>query len=245
MGLFDMFMPPANPAATPPPELTPANPGNIPLNTGAAAPTAPGTETNGIVPVVPAVPDIPDSPLAEFEKLWEPIAIKATPDGKPATLDPARLQEVIGKASFTQAVTPDNLAKIQAGGEEATVALMETLNAVARQTITQSTLAANKMIEQAVTNMKTETDAAIPDLIRQQTLASNLKADDPIFSNPAVKPIMEATQAQLAGKFPDATPNELMEMTKRYITAMGEAFAPKAPAINGVPQNQDFSKFLV
>ena len=270
MGIFDMFSPqptaaPTTPVAattpgappttpvvgpaTPAPgaiELKPANPGNIPDNAGAAQTNTANTEPNGIIPAGAADGGGINSPLAEFEKMWEPIDTKGQPNGAPVTLDPAKLQEVIGKASFTQAVTSENIAKITAGGEGAVVALTETLNAVAQQATLQSTLAANKMIEQAVTGMKSAQDAALPDMIRTQTAKNNLAAANPIFSNPAIKPIMEAAQVQIAGKYPNATPAELTDMTQRYILAMGEAFNPTAPAANvGVPAEQDFSKFLV
>jgi len=247
MGFLNLFgSDTPTPVAAPPPELTPGNPGNIPDNAGAAAPTAPATEPNGLTPpAVPGAAPVPNSPLAEFEKMWEPIDTTGKPDGTPVALDPAKLQEVLGKANFTQTVTPENLAAITAGGEGAVAALTETINAVAQQSVMQSTLAANKMITQAVNGMKTAQDAALPEMIRNQATANTIAESNPLFSNPAVKPIMEAARTQLAGQFPDATPTQLAEMTERYITVMGEAFAPKAPAIPGAPVAQDFSKFLL
>lgn len=229
MGIISNLFSPAPAPATPavPVAPTPATPGNIPEGAAAPAPATPGTASNGAVPPVIPEPKAPDSPLAEFSKMWEPVVTKEgdVPTG-PVPLDPVKLQEVVSKADFTTSLTPENLAAIEAGGEGAQKAFTESLNVVAQQVLLQSTLAANKMTEQAVKTAVDAQAATIPDLIRAQTLNNTLQKDNPIFSNPAVKPVIEAAQTQLAAKYPDATPAELAKMTTDYVTAMAEAFSP-------------------
>jgi len=240
---------PATPVAAPTP-VAPAVPGNIPEGTAVPAPATPGTEVNGVVPA-PATSDTntPDSPLAQFGNLWEPVATKAgeAAPATPAPLDPAQLQEIISKASFTSSLTPENLSAIEAGGEGAQQAFTESLNSVAQQVLMQATLAANKMTEQAVKAATEAQAATIPEMIRAATLNNTLQKENPVFSNPAVRPVIEATQTQLAAKFPNATPDELATMTKDYITAMGAAFAPApvTPAGSNAPDTVDWeSHFL-
>ncbi len=84
------------------------------------------------------------------------------------------------------------------------------------------------MIEQAIDGVNKSWESKLPQLLKQSNLTESLSGSDPIFNNPAVKPIMEATQKQLADKFPNATVVELTTMTQDYIKAMGEAFNPTA-----------------
>jgi hypothetical protein len=224
MGMFDMFITkPAETPATP----APATPGNIPATVDPNALAAPGT------PATPVVPAIPDSPLDQFKTLWEPVPTKEgeVPSG-PVPLDPAKLQEIISKADFTKTLNPENLAAISAGGEGATKAFTDSLNLVAQQVLMQSTMAANQMTEHAISAALANQAATIPNMIKSQSLSNNLNSN-PIFTNPAVTPIMEAVKAQLLAKNPDATAAQLTEMTQNFVTVLGEAFTPKVAAPEG------------
>lgn len=238
----------------------PTQPGNIPEGTATPATPTPGTEVNGVVPETAL--DAPvdttidttvkqktsDSPLDQFSKLWEPVI---TPEGQvkaPEQLDPVKLQEIISKADFTKSLTPENLARITAGGDEAQAAFTESLNSVAQQVLMQATMAANKMTEQAIKTALEAQAANLPNLIRAQTTSNNLQKANPVFSNPAVKPVIEAVQAQLAAKNPDATADQLTEMAQNFVAVMGEAFAPKSDETSNpnksVVKDIDWDSFL-
>ena len=234
MGMFDMFT--AKPVETPA-TPTPATPGNIPANVDPNTPAAPGN------PAAPVVPAIPDSPLDQFKTLWEPIPTKEgdIPSG-PVPLDPVKLQEIVSKADFTKALNPENIAAITAGGEGASKAFIDSLNLVAQQVLMQSTMAANQMTEHAISAALANQATAIPNMIKAQSLSSNLNSN-PIFTNPAVTPIMEAVKAQLLAKNPDATAAQLTEMTQNFVTVLGEAFTPKVAAPESA-DTVDWGKFL-
>jgi len=243
---------PAQPAASAAPATPAANapvqPGNIPPDGGTPAPATPGTAPNAATPPVdPAAPATPDSPLDQFKSLWEPVTIEGDPTpATPAALDPTKLQEIISKADFTKSITPENLTLIAAGGEDAQKAFVESLNAVAQNVLLQATLASNKMQEQAIADAVTKQAATIPDLIKSQTTSNNLVKANPIFSNPAVKPVIEAVQAQLAAKNPTATADQLTEMAQNFVAVMGAEFAPKAPVDPNAPvlDTTDWEKYL-
>jgi len=198
-----------------------ATPAVIPAQT-------PGTDVNG---VVPDNVNTVESPLDAFNDMWETDPnVKPTAEFSPEKLDPDKLQEVMSKVDLTKVITPENLALIQAGGEGATAALIESMNAVSQQTMMQSTLVANRMIEDSVKQAIDSVTAKIPALLKEQNLSNSLQEQNPIFSNPAVTPIMEAAQSQLQTKYPNATTSELAKMTQDYIIAMGKAFNPEKPA---------------
>ena len=253
MGIFDMFT--SAPAATPDPAATPApapgGQGGIPATpeVPGATPTD-GTATNGVVPGTPvtsAEPAEPDSPLAEWSKLWDTKPNEGDANAAPEQIDPAKLQEVINKADFSTQITPEIQAKIAAGGEEALAATLQAMNSVGQSVMMQSTLAANKMIEGAVAKAIEAQSSNLPEMLRQQNLTNSLKDANPVFSNPAVKPVIDAVATQLRGQFPQASTTELTAMAEKFALTMGEALSPGAvttTGADGVPADQDFSNFL-
>lgn len=266
--MFDMFTSqPAVPAtptvAAPTPPVGPTPPGNLPAVPAVATEQNPGTAANGVVPAQPATstdltapaPGAEEnkSPLAEYATLWDDVPKKeGDPDpAAPVTsLDPAKLQEIVSKVDFSKSLNQENLAKIAAGGEEATAAFASSMNEVAQQVLIQATLAANKMTEQAVSAAVEAQNAKIPELIRSATTSAALIKANPLFQDPAIKPVIDAVKSQLAEKNPTATPDQLTEMAQNFVSVMGEQLAPKKPStesnvLGQPPQDAtDWNKFL-
>jgi hypothetical protein len=253
MGLFDIFTqapaqapaPGAAPAAPAAPAPTPANPGNIPNPTGAVTAQTPGMEANG---TVPAAAPADNSPMAEFSTLWDtaPTDPNAAPaPAAPTALTAESIQQVVAKANFAGSVTPEVMAAISEGGEGAQAAFVAAINSAAQQAVTQSIMASNKLNEKAMADALAAHQAKLPDLLRKQADSDHMKTANPLFDNPAVKPVIEATQQQLRLKYPNATPAELTDMTTNYINAMGQAFAPPAPTVNDNGAGEtDWSVFM-
>lgn len=221
----------AAPTAPAPVQVTPSTPGNIP------------TVQQNITLPTDAAPI--DSPLEPFKNLWDPVVNKEPQNATPTALDPAKLQELVSKANFSGGISKENLAKIAQGGEEAQQAFTESMNAVAQQVMVQALLASNKITEQAVDKVNKAWETKLPEMLRKQTLSETQRDSNPIYSNPAIKPVMEAVQSQLAAKYPNATSNELSVMTNNFVKAMGEAFNP-AQANSGKSKEASFNweKFL-
>lgn len=206
---------------------------------------------NAAVPVVDSNNAIPEEeinkpPLDEFKDLWhtEPKkdGEKDTPVA-PAPLKAEDLQKVMAKTDFSKVVTAEQLTAIAAGGEDAQQALAQALNAVAQNVMVQATLVNNKLTERAVTAAETAFTNSLPKLLRDQAVSNHSVNTNPLFNDPAIKPIIEATRSQLLEKFPDSTHEQITEMTERYITTMGAAFAPKKeePSVAG---EEDWGKFI-
>ena len=241
MSVFDIFRSqPATPAATPAPP--PANVQNPPLpGTQGSA----GTDNNGVVPSGTPAPE--PSPLDKVSKIWEtdPNAAKA---GEPQSfaLDPTKLAEAAGKIDFTKAITPEILQKIQGGGQDALAALLPAINQAAQQSFQQSLLAANKMTEAAMVRVREQQEAQMPAMFKKFTTGENIVQANPAFNNPAVRPVVEALQTVLIQKNPNASSTEIQQQISDFFGAMGQTFAPAAPA----PKNQsgrkqeDWSTFL-
>lgn len=230
-----------------------ATPGNIPPtapNTGAASPNA---APNGALPGnQDSNPAATVTPFDQFSDLWQtaPVDPNAPKNsGVFGDIDPKRFMEAAGKIDFTKVVTPDQLQAISQGGENSVKAFAEALNSVAQTTYAQSSFAATKIVEQAMARAKDSFLADLPQHIKKQTVSENLRNDNPVFSNPAVQPIISALEAQLTVKYPAASAAEITGMAKQYVEALGTSFAPKQPepqgaGKSGTKNETDWSTFL-
>lgn len=227
---------------------TPAQPTGV-NNPGQPLPGTqanPGTDNNGVVPVTP---DPNASPLDKFNKVWETDPNAKAPENPAemfANLDPAKIQEASKKVDFSKVVTQENLAKITAGGPEAAKAFMESMNAMAQQTYAQSAMATTKIVEQALSKQQASFDAQLPTMVKRLSSSEALN-QNPVFSNPALKPVVDAMQQTLIQKNPNATVTEINQQLNDYFNAVGLQFAPKAPetpASKAKASETDWEKFF-
>lgn len=233
-GTYDNSLAPA-PVAGAPPTPTPTAvvaatgaPGNIPAPVDPNAPPAPAA----VVPVV-AAPKEPDSPLEAWKDLWQTAPIKeGEGPAAPVALTATDIQKVVADTNFTGDVTAEQVTAISAGGEDAVKAMVTMMNTMGRNVMTQATLVSDRLADKRVAAAITTSEAAIPALVRRHSTNADLADKNPLFNNPAVAPIIEATQTQLLQKFPDATPTQITKMTEDYIVAIADSLIPKAPVVN-------------
>jgi len=225
---------------TPPGNIPdPNNPNSAPNNSG----SVPGTE-NLQTPQTQQ-----DSPLDGFAKLWEtptvdPKNSAATPQG-PTALKREDLETVVSKQDFSSLIPPETLAKMAAGGEESGPAFLEAFNILGQNLMLRNVMVSDKLGISAIEKAIAASEHKIPELLREQNIRTHAVDSDPLFNNPAIKPVVEATQAALAKQYPSATPAEITQKTKEYILAMGEAFNPNANASESdASAGTDWSKYL-
>lgn len=212
------------------------NPGNIPAGTSTTGATSGGTAPNGVLPVAgnDGLPPKDSTPFADFQDLWkneptDPNALSSVF----GDLEPKKFMEAAGRIDFSKAVTPEMLTAISAGGEPAMAAFAQAMNKVAQGVYAQSAFATTKIVEQALARSKENFLAELPQHIKKEAVRGSLRAENPIFSNPAVQPIISALEAQMTVKYPNASAGEITAMAKQYVEALGTSFAPKPPAAVG------------
>jgi len=239
--------PEATPAPVAPvtaaPVVAPLTPGNIP-----AVPAVAIDPNNPIVPLVPeTTPAVKEneSPLAEFSKIWDTDPNKKDEiTNTPVPLDQAKVQELVAKADFSKNIPPEMLAAINEGGDGATAAMAQMMNFVAQQVMTQSIVANNKLNEKNIKDALAAQAAQLPDMLRQQQSADHLKSKNPIFTDPAIKPMIEAYHSQFLQKFPNETSTQITKRVEDLVLAMGEAFGPKPVVDTNTDGEQDWTNFL-
>lgn len=225
---------------------SPVNP--EPVVPAAPTPATPPVTPEPATPPVATPPALP-APLDAFSNLWE--TAPTDPNAQPASvfggpIDPAKVFEAAKGANFAGTISQENLAKIAAGGQEAVVAFQEAINSATQSSFAQSTLAATKLIEQALAKQAAQFQADLPGLVKRHSAADSLHTENPALSNPAAAPIIQAVQAQLAIKHPNATASQLTAMAKDYLNNFAAVVAPP-PAPKAEPSaaaGTDWSKFL-
>jgi hypothetical protein len=258
-GVMDIFksIMPSGPGAQPNPNVPNIPTGNpnpgMPLQgTQASQVTAP----NGTIPsqdpnANPGNPGTAQSPLDAFKDVWE-TPVNSDPNANApmfANLDPQKLMESAKKVNFAQVLTPETMAKITAGGTDAAQAFAESMNLVAQQVYAQSALATTKIVEQALTKSNERRDAELPNLVKKFSANESLLTENPILSNPALKPLVGALQEQFVRKNPNATSAELQTQVLGYLNAVGANFSPASTAAAKAAtqqsaQSEDWEKFF-
>jgi len=217
---------PAAPAPTPTSQLS-QNPGTV-------------APQNGSVPATPPNEGSSGTPNVDFSKLWDTPA-NAGDANKPlfANIDPAKIQEAAGKIDFAKVVSAETLAKIQAGGPEASAAFIDALNRTAQTVYGQSAVATTQIVDRAVQEAVARMEQNLPNHIKKQTASDALKSQNKLLANPAIAPIIGAVQGQLMGQFPNASPEEINQMTMQYVQQFADTMAPKKAASSGNKNPKD------
>lgn len=210
---------------------------NPPIQSQATPQTAP----NGVIPKQEEAP----SPLQKFEKVWEPTPVDPNAAKPGAPVDPQKIMEAAGKVDFTKVLSQEDLAKVQAGGADAIVALSNLLQKTAQTVYGQATYATTQIVEQAVAKAQEDFAAKVPGLVQSKSSKDLLLQSNKELTNPAVAPIVDMIQNQLVQKFPNASPTEIAEMAKEMMKGAAAVFNP-APApdpAKAAPKGEDWSTY--
>lgn len=193
------------------------------------------------------------NPLDRFKELWaapkegDPVPANFDPS-KMFQIDPSKIQQEVSKINFAGSVTPEMLNAIQAGGEDATKAFAQAMNAVAQQTFAQSMLASAKLVEGALTQANNSLDSRIEQRAKQFQASNSLRETNPALAHPAAAPIVTALEQQFAQKHPTASPSELTRMAQDYLSTFASVAAGKKeePAhTKKAPDDVDWEAFFL
>lgn len=248
MNPFSLFTqaPAAQPAAQPAtqPATQPASVSANPTVPSASnTPVATATNPDGSVN-----PHATASPLDKFQDLW-----KNDPNApKPAepfsfNSDPAKLMEAAKTVDFTKVLTPELQKRIQAGGADGQQAVVEAMNLTSQMSFAQAAHASSKITEAALQQMETRFQDMLPTLIKKHSAQDSLRSTNPLMTNPAMAPMIQALQSQFTGKFPQATVTEINQYVNDYLNGAADMItSQRTPATDGKPvkKEEDWGKFF-
>ncbi len=177
-----------------------------------------------------------ESPMGEWADLWQIDPKQQAPQDITEfsfNVDRKKVADQVGQIDFTKSLTPELMQKISAGGPEAMSAVLSAMNVMAQQAMLQATLAGSSITEAGLRSSNTRIASELPGMLRKQSISNALREDNPLFSNPAVAPMLEAVQEQFTRKFPNATQAQILENSKKYLVG----FAAEIGKINGTDAN--------
>lgn len=249
MSIFDKLFGAAQPTAQTPAAPAAAAPGN--LNPNATQPLA----ANPGVPATAPTPNTTEpapaaSPMDQFNELWQPAVVDPEANQPLINIDPKALAEAARKTDFAKLIQPELMARVQAGGEDGSIAMMQMLNQVAQGVYAQSAFANSKMVEQAIAKARDQFNSDIPAHVKKLQVSDTLRQENPVFNHPAASPILGAVESQLTVKYPNASASEITTMAKQYlegfanaVQAPANAAAATAAAKSKASQETDWSQF--
>lgn len=199
----------------------PTPPGNIPASAAnAVANPTEGTAANGLIPAVEE-----KSALDAFKHLWDNDPNKKPDSNVLFNIDQAKLIEAAKKDSYTSGVTKEQMAAIAQGGEAAVTAFMEALNTVAAEVYAKAAFVSTKLVEDGIGTASQRLDSRLPGMIKKHQVRDDLRSENPAFSHPAMKPVIQALENQLVTKYPDATSTELRSLAIDFLEGMSNQIA--------------------
>jgi hypothetical protein len=176
--------------------------------------------------------DTNKSPLAEFSKLWDTPAPAKDGEAVPPNwdehssivpkmnIDPKKLFESAKRIDFSKVMNPE---RVQAALKGDVGAFNEVLNSALQAAFAHSAMSTSKIVEALNGQMAEKLmTGALPHHMRKHSVNSQIDADNPIFSDPAVAPMLETAKRQFQLKNPKASPKEISDMAKKYILGFAE-----------------------
>ncbi len=201
--------------------------GNENVQNNAMIPNSNTPIPNGNTPGIPAVA-ANKSPLEEYKNLWEPPK-EGEQVGIPSAvpnfaLDPAKLQSTAQGIDFTAGISAEKLRQVFPGSDENGV--REILNAIGRNSFSNTYAGGVKTIEAAMQNQdKTLTEKTIPELLRRNSISTQLSESNVLFNDPATAPMLKMLERQFADKYPTASAAAIREHTTNYWNSVIEKSA--------------------
>src|SRR6266478_155914 len=238
-------------AGTPPnPNLLPGPQGSSAVDPSAGNSTAPGASstagnTTGTgAAAFPAVEPTGDkSPLDGYLKLWE-----IDPNAKPPaslvpsiTVDPKKIMEGARGVDFTKSLSAATLEGISKGD---TKAFLAGINEVGQGALAHASVMASNLVTAALTAQeKAFREEVMPDMLRKHNVSNALRTDNPMFDNPAVKPVLSMIENQFQIKNPNASASEITTLAKQYLSGFAtEILTGAGKIVSDPPQVRKTSR---
>lgn len=166
-----------------------------------------------------------------FDKYKGMFDNKASTDAAPGfTLDDKMLGDVAGAQDFMKGLNADLVQRATSGD---TAALMQMMNEVARNAYRSSLSHSGKLTESFVGAREGFSEKSFSKKVRGELTVNSLTGT-PNFSNPVVREQLIRIANDMQKQHPDASPQEIGDMAKDYITQLSNAINPQ----NG-QQNQN------
>lgn len=175
------------------------------------------------------------SPLDGFAALWQTNGNGVTaPDfnADAITFKPEQMQAIATKISsinFLQGVAPEKITAALSGNAEA---FQQVINSAVSTAFLQSMQLNGAMVNTGLKQRSTALLEHIPELVRRSLTENRIVADNPLFNDPSVAPMLSMVKDTLIRNHPNLTAQQASEAAKLYLEGMAKAIL----AANGQQQ---------
>jgi len=224
MNIMSMFKPatPATPAATAAPVATntpnPAGTANTPGNVANPNPAA-NSQNAGT--------GAPADPFEKFSKMWDTTTTET--DAPPSfSIDPKIMTEIASKQDFMRGVDPALMQRATGGDMSA---MMEIVHNATRAAYQSAIEHGGMLTDRFVGAREAHTAKGFDSRVKGQ-LTQGALATTPNFTNPVVRKQLKEVATRLSTQHPDASPQEIADMSRDYIQRLADAVNPVDPKAN-------------
>lgn len=199
-----------------------AAPSGSPSNNGASMPSnMQNGQPNGGGQNLDGQQKAPD-PMDRFSKMWDtPTNSEVAPT---FSLDDKVVGEVAGAQDFMKGINPELMQKATSGDVSA---LMQMMQEVSRNAYKASLQHSGKLSESFVSAREKFNDKSFSSKVGKELTVSAL-SDTPNFQNPVVRKQLVMVAESLQRQHPDASPSEIADMSREYLTELSSAINPQA-----------------
>jgi hypothetical protein len=151
-------------------------------------------------------------------------------------VDPTRVAESANKLDFLSSVNPDLVTKAL-GGDPA--AFADVINSAVRQAVVGITVNQGQLLNSALAENNQRITSSLPNQLKQVQL-NEVGSDNPVFSHPAVAPLVTALKQTAYQKNPNASVGEVNQLVNNYLSGLAVAMQDASP--EAVKQKQQAAK---
>lgn len=205
-------------------QVTPPTPDSV--NTNTTVPNDGTGKSDGKIAAFPATAEGEASPLENYKDLWQaPDPTKAVKKPSLApdfNIDSKTIRENASKINFASVVPGAILDKAIAGDK---AAFLQAMNLTAQAGFAKAAEMSAGLTHAALTKQSEAFETHVmPDILRRHNISNQVRADNPIFENPAVTPLLTMLESQLTTKYPAASAEEITRMSKEYLGGFSEEY---------------------
>lgn len=194
-------------------------------------PTGQPGSSLGQSPTPPGQQQKADSPLDAFKALWQDTPESRTQQTDPFStplfnMDPTKVNEAIGQINFVGQLDPALVQKAMSGQDPQ--AFMDVINEVGRKALHTSVQLSTATAEQAGQKLGQRFNTAMPARFRDLQTKSQAPTN-PLLSNPAVAPMLDAVRQRLLTQNPDWTPAQVQAKAEEYLSTFASELQNSDP----------------
>ena len=138
-----------------------------------------------------------------------------------AGVDPEKLKEAYSKTNYVEGLfTPELAEKIAAGGQDAVTAMAQVMNSMAQKLAFENLQVSAKLTTSGLGAASNAWNQSASTTLRDTNITAAIKETDPMFNSPLLAPVVDKLKAAIVSKQPNATPQEVQEITKKALVAI-------------------------